>query len=880
MCGNLQCGVSFSTLISSDLLPIVDVNRSLDSVQGTHKPSVEFLLAKTTSTARSVQCKATEQFPDVLSAEAIDFVAALEREFAQQRRLIIQSRSEQAAHRQHGGKFEFLSSTAGIRNDPDWRVPASPNDLIDRRVEIASTADSRKVVINALNAGAQVWVADLEDAMSPTWHNALVSQRNLKDAITGDIAYLDPRGKQYRLEGRPTAIVVRPRGWHLPEQHLLVDSQAASASLVDFGLYFFHCARQQLERGSGPYFYLPKLENHLDARLWNDVFEFAQDWIGIPRGSIRATVIIEHIGAACEMEEILHALGPHAAGLTAGRWDYLFSIAKEFRNRPDFVLPDRSALTMGLPFMRAYTELLIRTCHRRGTHALGGVATQIPDRHDPDACARAIDVVRHDKEREAAEGFDGTWVVHPDLVRVCHTAFERVLAGRPHQINRSYDDAQIAAADLVAVNRIDGQVTEHGLRSNIAVSIRYLEAWLRGRGSVRLFGLMEGVATVEIARSQIWQWLHHGTRLQDGRRVTRELVHALIAEEIDLYRAESAGILTDHAIEQARALLEEVAMNEDFPAFLTIAGYARLDQIPPASHATTSTVADADRHLSRATPARQTSFTFTGSSGMFTLFQLKPRVAFSFAFMGWSAWMIEHAVSHAALIRDHATGFVPIGLEIEYLQPSTFYDCESLAVTTRIRTWNPRRFHSLQDVEVLLVTEHGVPVARVVMQEICVRIESQETLAAVPGRVPADLAGVLLDGPDDANERPVLLNRGTGRVPSNAEAIAEFRHDFIVHRHACELADQWYSEHVCDYIGDSREAMVLLLLQEHPHLLPGLAHRIERLSIGLRRPFMLFDRGQVVTKAYRVGAETHFVHQLLSTSGENAGDAVEVFVSS
>ena len=400
-------------------------------------------MAKTTRATCFIENDVAELFPDVWSVEATDFIAALDREFSQPRQHILHYRKEYSGHRLNGGNFEFLSSTAGIRNDPDWRVPAPPKDLIDRRVEIAGPAENRKIVINALNAHAQVWVADLEDAMSPTWHNAMASQRNLKEAVMGDITYLDPRGKHYRLEGGTTAIVVRPRGWHLPEQHVMVDGQPASASLVDFGLYFFHCARRQLERGSGPYFYLPKLENHLEAKLWNDVFEFAQDWIGVPRGSIRATVLIEHIGAAYEMDEILHALSHHAAGLTAGRWDYLFSITNEFRNRPDFILPDRAELTMGLPFMRAYTELLVRTCHRRGTHALGGVATQIPDRHDPEAQRRAVEVVRRDKEREAAEGFDGTWVVHPDLVPVCHAAFDRVLSGRPHQIDRSHGQVSV-----------------------------------------------------------------------------------------------------------------------------------------------------------------------------------------------------------------------------------------------------------------------------------------------------------------------------------------------------------------------------------------------------------------------------------------------------
>lgn len=838
-----------------------------------------FRLAKTTRATCFIESDGAELFPDVWSVEATDFIAALSREFSQPRQHILHYRKECSGHRLNGGNFAFLSGTAGIRNDPDWRVPAPPKDLVDRRVEIAGPAENRKIVINALNAHAQVWVADLEDAMSPTWRNAMASQRNLREAVMGDITYLDPQGKQYKLEDSITAIVVRPRGWHLPEQHVIVDGQAASASLVDFGLYFFHCARRQLERGSGPYFYLPKLENHLEAKLWNEVFEFAQDWIGIPRGSIRATVLIEHIGAAYEMDEILHAFGPHAAGLTAGRWDYLFSIAKEFRNRPDFVLPDRAELTMGLPFMRAYTELLVRTCHRRGTHALGGVATQIPDRHDPEAQRRAVEVVRRDKEREADEGFDGTWVVHPDLVPVCHAAFEHVLSGRPHQIERSHGKVETTAAELMAADRLDGSVTEHGLRSNIAVSIRYLEAWLRGHGSVRLFGLMEGAATVEIARSQIWQWLRHGRRLLDGRRVTPELVRAMVAEEIERYRAESTEPLVDSKMEEARDLFEEVALREEFSEFLTLPGYARLNQSSAHDSAATghgwrATSASASASVS----VRESTLALICSSGMFTHLQLKPRVAFSFGFMGWSAWLIEHAVSHAALIRDHATGFVPIGLEIVYAKPSMFFDCESLSVTARVRTWNPKRFHTLQDVEVLLANEHGVPIARIVMQEICVRIESIETLAATPGRVPDHLAKLLLDRPGDIDERPVLLNRGAARVPANAEAIAEHRHEFVVHRHACEVADQWYSEHVCDFIGDSREAMVLLLVDKHPELLAGLAQRIERLSIGLRKPFMLFDRGEIVTTAYRVGPTIHFVHRLLTASGVDAGDAVEVFL--
>ncbi|SDI73699.1 malate synthase A [Paraburkholderia phenazinium] len=836
-----------------------------------------------THAACAIESELVKQFPDVLSTDATDFIAALEREFASRREEILQARTLSAS-RVHNASFDFLGATARIRNDPDWRVPAPPCDLIDRRVEIAAPAENRKVVINALNAHAQVWVADLEDALSPTGRNVMLSQRNLHDAVVGDITYVDPRGKQYRLDERTAAIVVRPRGWHLPEHHILIDGRPASASLVDFGLYFFHCARKQLERGSGPYFYLPKLENHLEARLWNDVFEFAQDWIGIARGSIRATVIVEHINAAYEMDEILYALGPHAAGLTAGRWDYLFSIAREFRHATDFAMPDRSELKMNLPFMRAYTELLIRTCHRRGTHAIGGVATQIPDRHDAKACAQAVAAVRTDKEREAEEGFDGTWVVHPDLVAVCHTAFERILAGRPHQINRLPSSSRIAGTHLSPAHGVDGQVTEAGLRSNIALSIRYLDGWLCGSGSIRLFDLMEGVATVEIARSQIWIWLHRRARLQDGRRITPALVRTMLDDEITQYVAQSPDQRSERSLDEARALFEAVTMNKDFPDFLTLPGYERLNRMPPASDPANGaatgdkTAAAQPRPAPMQPPVRRTDFRLTCSSGMFTHLQLKPRVAFSFAFMGWSAWLIEHAVSHATLIREHATGFVPIGLEIEYLQFATFDDCETLDISTQVRTWNPRRFHSLQEVDVLLDAS-GIPLARIHLQEVCVRIESQETLAAAPGRVPDEISALLLDSPGDIDERPRLLNRGAARVSADAKPIAAFQHDFTVYRHACEVSDQWYSEHVCDYLGASRESMVFQLLPDHPALAAGLARPVERISIGLRQPYALFDRGQVATEAYRIGDEIHFAHRLLTASGTLAGDAIEVFSS-
>ncbi|WP_321781838.1 malate synthase A [Paraburkholderia sp. J94] len=828
-------------------------------------------------------------FSDVLSNGALDFVWALHDSFGARRNALLAEREtlSQSTSRE---SFDFLADTAGIRNDNSWRVPPPPPDLVDRRVEIASPAENRKVVINALNAGAQVWIADLEDAMSPTWHNAMISQRNLREAVEGTIEYHDVSGRDYRIGAAKTAIVVRPRGWHLPECHLRIANAPACASLVDFGLYFYHCAQTLIARGSGPYFYLPKIERAAEARLWHDVFEFAEKALPVPRGSIRATAIIEHIGAAWQMDEILHALGPYASGLSAGRWDYLFSIAKVFKEREACVFPDRSQLSASQRFLRAYAERLVQTCHRRKAHALGGVSTQIPDRHDPVARARAIDAVRRDKESEADEGFDGTWVVHPDLVPVCHVAFGRVLEGRPNQIDRPLGEATMPAQTLVAVERLGTGVTEAGLRANIAVAIRYLDAWLRGRGSVRLFGLMEGAATVEIARMQVWQWLHHGTPLVDGRTITHALVAALLDDEIAQYRAQSCASsntatgtpLDPRNLARARVLFEDVTMRASCPAFMTLRGYAMLTEPTNPAPSGTSAASGAQHLMQPVTqhtaPRRLTTLRLTSSSGMFTHLQLKPRAAFSFAFMGWSAWLIEHAVAHAAMIRDHATGFVPIALDIDYLEPATFFDCEQLDVVTEVRTWNPRRFHTLQDVDVEIASSRGQRIARIRLQEVCVRIESPDTLAAEPGRIPESLAS-LLDTHDDIDERPVLRNRDLSQSDNDhaEEALAQARHPFTVHRHACELADQWYSEHVCDFVGDSREALVFARLAEHPALLAGLAQRVERIHIGLRRPYMLFDRGEVLTRARRQGDALQFVHRLLTASGENAGDAIETF---
>ena len=513
---------------------------------------------------------------EILSDEAVAFVADLNRRFRPRRNELLAARAARRAEIAAGGTLGFLPETADIRAG-DWRVPAAPADLTDRRVEITGPTE-RKMTINALNSGAKVWLADLEDANTPHWANVVDGQQNLYDAIRRTIT-LETPAKSYTLgEGPYPTIVMRPRGWHLDERHLPVDDEPAVGALVDFGLYFFHNAAELLGRGSGPYFYLPKMESHKEAALWNDVFTYAQEALGIPVGTIRATVLIETIPAAFEMDEILHALRPHISGLNAGRWDYLFSIIKYFRDNPAMVLPDRAAVTMTAPFMRAYTELLVSTCHRRGAFAMGGMAAFIPSRRDPAVNEVALAKVREDKEREAADGFDGSWVAHPDLVPVCQEIFDRVLGDRPNQLDRTRDDVTVDPARLLDVSGTGAGVTEAGLRGNVSVALQYLEAWLRGNGAVAINNLMEDAATAEISRSQVWQWIHNGVRLDDGTAITADLVGRIEDEELTKIRA----ALGDQAwaasrFDDARKLFERVALSDDFADFLTTAAYDSID---------------------------------------------------------------------------------------------------------------------------------------------------------------------------------------------------------------------------------------------------------------------------------------------------------------
>ncbi|GLY06123.1 MULTISPECIES: malate synthase A [Actinoplanes] len=509
---------------------------------------------------------------EILSDEAVAFVAELNRRFRPRRDELLAARATRRAEIAAGATLGFLAETADIRA-AEWSAPPAPADLRDRRVEITGPTE-RKMTINALNSGAKVWLADLEDANTPHWANVVDGQRNLYEAIRRTIS-LATEKKTYELNGGPyPTIVVRPRGWHLDERHLPVDGEPAVGALVDFGLYFFHNAAELLERGSGPYFYLPKMESHREAALWNDVFTWAQERLNIPVGTIRATVLIETIPAAFEMEEILHALRPHISGLNAGRWDYLFSIIKYFRDNPSMILPDRAAVTMTAPFMRAYTELLVATCHRRGAFAMGGMAAFIPSRRDPQVNEVALVKVRQDKEREAGDGFDGSWVAHPDLVPICAEIFTGVLGDAPNQLGKQRPDVAVDAADLLDVASLGATPTADGLRNNVNVALQYLEAWLRGNGAVAIHNLMEDAATAEISRSQIWQWIHNGVRLDDGTLVTAELVTRIVDEELATIRATagSAGRFDD-----ARKLFERVALADDFADFLTTAAYDSID---------------------------------------------------------------------------------------------------------------------------------------------------------------------------------------------------------------------------------------------------------------------------------------------------------------
>jgi len=500
----------------------------------------------------------------ILTPEASAFLTKLAREFEARRQQLLARRRARQQQIDTGQFPDFLPETAHIRQ-AEWTVAPIPHDLLDRRVEITGPVD-RKMIINALNSGADVFMADFEDSNSPTWQNNLEGQFNLRDAVEGTISYVSPEGKRYNLNSKVATLLVRPRGWHLVERHFEVDGAPISASLFDFGLYLFHNAQSLIRKGTGPYFYLPKLESHLEARLWNDVFCYAQDELGIPRGTIRATVLIETILAAFEMDEILYELRQHSSGLNCGRWDYIFSFIKKFRNHPAFVLPDRSTVTMEKHFLKSYVDLLIRTCHRRGIHAMGGMAAQIPIKNDPAANEKALDKVRQDKLREVQAGHDGTWVAHPGLVPVAKEIFDAHMK-EANQIGCRREDVHVTAKDLLAVPV--GEITEEGVRWNIDVGLQYLESWLRGSGCVPIYNLMEDAATAEICRAQVWQWVRHRATLSNGRPVTQEMVREAIAEQ--------KNKLKGSRMAEAAEIYEHMMTSPDFAEFLTLVAYDYID---------------------------------------------------------------------------------------------------------------------------------------------------------------------------------------------------------------------------------------------------------------------------------------------------------------
>jgi malate synthase len=524
-----------------------------------------------------VEIRAPQDEPrqeEILTPEALAFVADLQRMFGARRDELLQARVERRTTISRTGKLDFLDETKDVR-EADWQVAPAPVALQDRRVEITGPTDP-KMAINALNSGAKIWLADFEDANTPHWSNIIEGQASMYDAHRHRLAFTSAEGKEYGLHDGDLAVpVVRPRGWHLPEKHVLVDGQPMVGALLDFGLHFFHNAEELLERGLGPYYYLPKMESHLEARLWNDIFTHAQDVLGIPYGSVRATVLIETITAAFEMEEILFELQEHASGLNAGRWDYLFSVIKNFRDAGDaFVLPDRGAVSMTQPFMRAYSELLVATCHRRGAFAMGGMAAFIPSRRDPQVNAVALEKVRADKEREAGDGYDGSWVAHPDLVPICREVFDGVLGDRPNQLSRRRDDVQVTAADLLDVAATEGVITAGGVRANVSVALRYIVSWLLGTGAAAIDNLMEDAATAEISRSQLWQWAHARSTTDDGTTISADHVRSIVDEvcsELTTTWAEQPE--TIRALDQARALFERVALDDDFADFLTLPAY-------------------------------------------------------------------------------------------------------------------------------------------------------------------------------------------------------------------------------------------------------------------------------------------------------------------
>ena len=512
----------------------------------------------------------TPDFERVLTEDALAFVARLHRQFNPTREALLRARVDRQRELDAGASPGFLDGTAAIR-ERDWRVAPAPRDLEDRRVEITGPVE-RKMMINALNSGASCFMADFEDALAPTWENVIAGQGNLIDAVRRSLTFQGPEGKRYSLNETTATLLVRPRGWHLLESHVLIDGRPISASLLDFGLYFFHNARELLDRGTGPYFYLPKMESHLEARLWNEVFLAAQEWLGIPRGTIRATVLIETILAALEMDEILYELREHAAGLNAGRWDYIFSAIKKFRLRAETTLPDRAQVTMTVPFMRAYTELLVKTCHRRGAHAMGGMAAFVPSRRDAKVNETALAKVREDKLRESGDGFDGTWVAHPDLVPVAKAVFDGVLGTRPNQKDRQRPEVTVAAQQILDVRVPGGSVSAAGVKSNVSVALQYLESWMRGSGAVAIYNLMEDTATAEISRAQLWQWLRHGADV-DGERFSRAMYERV--RDAEIAALSSAGGHT--RLRDAARLLDELVLADDFAEFLTLPGERYLE---------------------------------------------------------------------------------------------------------------------------------------------------------------------------------------------------------------------------------------------------------------------------------------------------------------
>ena len=530
----------------------------------TSKPSFQNL---------EIKGEITPEFAEILTPEALSFVATLVRAFSDRREELLQRRAQRQAEIDAGKMPDFLPETEHIRSG-DWTITPVPADLQDRRVEITGPVE-RKMVINALNSGAKVFMADFEDSFAPTWEGAIQGQINVRDAVNRTITFSNPDGKQYTLNEKTATLLVRPRGWHLFEKHVLMDGKPISGGIFDFALYFFHNAKTLIDKGTGPYFYLPKLENHLEARLWNDVFVLAQQELGIPQGTIKATVLIETILATFEMDEILYELREHSAGLNCGRWDYIFSAIKKFRNIPDYILPDRAQVTMTTHFMRSYSLLAIKTCHRRNAHAIGGMAAQIPIKNDPKANEEALARVRADKKREATDGHDGTWVAHPGLVAIAMEEFDAVMKG-PNQIDRKREDVHVTAADLLKIP--DGTITEAGLRTNISVSLQYLESWLRGSGCVPINNLMEDAATVEISRAQIWEWIRHPKGvLDDGRKVTIDLFRELLNDELAKIRA-SIGEeqFSRRKFQTASDILDSIITSEQFVEFLTLPAYQYL----------------------------------------------------------------------------------------------------------------------------------------------------------------------------------------------------------------------------------------------------------------------------------------------------------------